>query len=220
MLIARAHVGVQVRRIGGQQYQYSSHTVCFIQNTQKIYNKLPLTPKDLNIILLKPASGQASDTRAINRSFKRQFRVRRPNIARWLHYLKHNYPDYRYIEIDDDVLESLPDDGSIYSDLPTRHVPGDAPNADATGPGEAAAAGPQASVDNNGVDTSAVVPDLRAEDAEFELLRQALTRANPLSVPTFNHAPVSELNNICILRMVFPDPLSQWAGRHQPSATR
>jgi ATP-dependent DNA helicase PIF1 len=207
MLIARAHVHVQVRQIRGQQYQYAGHTVCFMQNTQKIYNKLPLMPKDLNIILLKPASGQASDTRAINQSFERQFRVRRSNIARWLHYLKHNHPDYRNIEIDDDVLESLPDDGSIHGDLPTRHVPGDAPNANATGPAEAAAAGPQASVnadDNNGVDTSAVVPDLRPEHTEFERLRQALTRANPLSVPSFNQEPVSEFDNICILRMVFP----------------
>jgi hypothetical protein len=36
MLIARAHVHVQVRQIRGQQYQYSGHTVCFMQNTQKI----------------------------------------------------------------------------------------------------------------------------------------------------------------------------------------
>jgi ATP-dependent DNA helicase PIF1 len=131
-----------------------------------------------------------------------------PNIARWLHYLKHNHPDYRDIEIDDDVLGSLPDDGSIHGDLPARHVSGDAPNADATGPGEAgeaAAAGPEASVDaDDNDDTSAVVPDLQAEDAEFEQLRQALTRANPLSVLTFNQALVSELDNICILRMVFP----------------
>jgi hypothetical protein len=61
MLIARAHVHVQVRQIRGQQYQYSGHTVCFKQNTQKICNKLPLVLKDLNIIPLKPASGQASE---------------------------------------------------------------------------------------------------------------------------------------------------------------
>jgi uncharacterized protein DUF6570 len=159
----------------------------------------------INIILLKPASSQASDQRAINRSFERQFRVRRPNIARWLHYLKHNHPDYQDIEIDDNALESLPDDGSIHNDLPTRHVPGDAPNADASGPGEAAAPGPEASNadDNNGIDTSAVVPDLRAENDEFEQLRQALACANPLSVPSFNQTPVSELDNICILHMVF-----------------
>jgi hypothetical protein len=99
MLIAWAHVHVQVRQIRGQQYQYSGHTVCFMQNIQKLYNKLPLIPKDLDIILLKPASGQASDTAAINRSFERQFRVRRRNIARWLYYLKHFHPDYRDVEI-------------------------------------------------------------------------------------------------------------------------
>ena len=95
---------MQVRQVRGQQYQYSGHTVCYMQNTQKVYNKLPLVPKDLNILLLKPATGQASDTRAINRSFERQFRVRRLSIARWLHYLKHNYLDYRDIEIDNDAL--------------------------------------------------------------------------------------------------------------------
>ena len=158
-------------------------------------------PKDLNILLLKPAIGQASDIRAINRSFERQFRVRRPNIALWLHYLKHNHPDYRDIEIDNDALESLLDDGSIHGDLPTGHIPGNAPNADATG-----AARPEASInsdDNNGDDTS-VVPDLRPRGTEFDQLQQALTSANPFSLPSFNQAPISELDNICILRMAFP----------------
>jgi hypothetical protein len=150
MFIARAHVHVQVRQIRDQQYQYSGHTVCFMQNTQKLYNKLPLMSKDLDIILLKPASGQESDMAAINRSFERQFRVRRRNIARWLYYLKHYHPD------------------------------------------------------NNGVDTSAIVPDLRPENTGLEQLRQDLTRANPLSVPSFNRELISEFGSICVLRMVFP----------------
>ena len=53
-LIARVHVHLQVWQVKGQQYKYKSHIVNFMQNTPKVYNKLPLLPTDLNISCSKP----------------------------------------------------------------------------------------------------------------------------------------------------------------------
>jgi hypothetical protein len=45
MLIARAYVYIEVKRIRGLQYQYTRHTVCFINKSAKLYNALLLLPK-------------------------------------------------------------------------------------------------------------------------------------------------------------------------------
>jgi hypothetical protein len=49
MAIARLHTHVQVRQIRGQQYKYSGHTINFMQNTKKLYIKLPLLPSELDV---------------------------------------------------------------------------------------------------------------------------------------------------------------------------
>jgi hypothetical protein len=49
MLIARCHVHVEVQRYRGAQYKYAGHAVYFMQNTGKIYNKLPRLPQELEV---------------------------------------------------------------------------------------------------------------------------------------------------------------------------
>jgi uncharacterized protein DUF6570 len=49
MLIARCHVHVEVQRYRGAQYKYAGHTVYFMQNTGKIYEKLPRLPQELEV---------------------------------------------------------------------------------------------------------------------------------------------------------------------------
>lgn len=49
MLIARCHVHVEVQRYRGAQYKYAGHTVYFMKNTGKIYNKLPRLPQELEV---------------------------------------------------------------------------------------------------------------------------------------------------------------------------
>ena len=69
MLIARAHVHVQVYMIKDHQYKYSGHTVTFMQNTQKLYNKLPLLLEDLDILILKPATHSSEQDQLVNKQF-------------------------------------------------------------------------------------------------------------------------------------------------------
>ena len=51
-LIAQVHVHLQVWQIKGQQYKYKHHIVNFMQNTTKVYDKLPLLVTDLDVSCL------------------------------------------------------------------------------------------------------------------------------------------------------------------------
>jgi hypothetical protein len=55
-LIARVHVHVDVCLFRGQQYKYKGHVINFLRDVGRIYNQLPLLPKDLDIIILRPAN--------------------------------------------------------------------------------------------------------------------------------------------------------------------
>jgi ATP-dependent DNA helicase PIF1 len=225
MLIARAHVHVQVRQVKGQQFKYTGHTVIFMQNTSKIYDKLPLLASELDIILLKPASNMVGDTRAINEQFQRAFRVRRRCVQTWLDFLKENHPDYRYITIDREQLALLPEDDSIHESLPVNLT---LPEDPATTPGPTHVREDTLgleSAENN--DTTSMIPDLRPEITEFERLRRDLlgiplphpllptpppapsptllpSTPHQLSVATFRQTPISEFDKKCLLRMIFP----------------
>jgi hypothetical protein len=53
MLIARVHVFIEVRKVRGQQYHYRGHVVNFLRETGRVYDRLPLLPRDLEVILLR-----------------------------------------------------------------------------------------------------------------------------------------------------------------------
>jgi hypothetical protein len=48
MLIARVHLHLEAKRIRGLQYQYTGHTVCFMNST-KLYDTLPLLLRHLDL---------------------------------------------------------------------------------------------------------------------------------------------------------------------------
>jgi hypothetical protein len=56
MLIARIHVHIQVWQVKGQQYKYKGHVVNFMQNTSKLYTKLPLLTSQLDVGCLSSCS--------------------------------------------------------------------------------------------------------------------------------------------------------------------
>ena len=120
MLIARAHVHVQVRRTRGHQYKYSGHTVNFMQDTMRLYDRLPLLPANLDVVLLRPSSRNTAEGEQpfLEHQFERDFRVRRSAILIWLRFLRQNHPHYQNIAIDDEALNSLPEDGSVRQFIP------------------------------------------------------------------------------------------------------
>lgn len=112
MLIARAHVHMDFRRIKGCQYKYSGHVVNFMQNTAKIINRLPSLPKKLQVIILKPSSSSVNDS-VVHREFAKTFRVQRKNVEMWLEFLVDNHPDYKDVVIDEECLSQLPCDETV-----------------------------------------------------------------------------------------------------------
>jgi hypothetical protein len=59
MLIARVHVFIDIRQVRGQQFKYKGHVVNFLQNTGRIYNTLPLLPRVLDVVLIRPFNATA-----------------------------------------------------------------------------------------------------------------------------------------------------------------
>jgi hypothetical protein len=161
MLIARVHVFVEVRQVRGQQYKYSGHVVNFLRNTGKIYDKLPLLPPDLEMVLLRP-SNTASNPR-LNRQFVHDFKVRRDNIVRWLHFLRVHHPGYRTIEIEQANIDRLPLDGNVMDDIMIKEVEADIIPLDSTD-----------AEDEELPPETVAVPNLLASEEELGAIRQQL----------------------------------------------
>ena len=107
MIIARSHVQMLVHRYRGHQYHYSGHCVSFMQNNIKTVNMLPNLPSELDIVVLRPSDPVMENDPRYRSQFRADFRVRKGHVMTWLRYLKANHPDYRYITISLDRLDTL-----------------------------------------------------------------------------------------------------------------
>ena len=139
-------------------------------------------------------------------------RVRRKNVLDWLVFLQGNHCDYKNLEIDNDNLLALPEDGSITDQLPACEVdepffpnPNDIPNGQGL-----PNADPNELDDENQLPQTAVVPNLLPDQTEIERLQRVLTQAthpvdfNMLSVPSVADDPISEWDSKPVFRMAFP----------------
>ncbi|XP_015793934.1 uncharacterized protein LOC107370453 [Tetranychus urticae] len=109
MLIAKVHPVVRLYKIKGQQFAYSGHVVNFEQDITNLHTKLPVNPKDLRGIIIvnrDTPDGIAS------------FQVRSSKVREALCWLKRNHMYYHDIEIDDEQLSQLPENGNIMQLLP------------------------------------------------------------------------------------------------------
>ncbi|XP_044718718.1 PIF1-like helicase domain-containing protein [Hirsutella rhossiliensis] len=193
-LIARVHVHVNIMLVRGQQYKYRGHVVHFLREVGLVYNQLPLLPRELNTVLLRPAN--TSSHANLSRQFTRQFRVRRQAVMIWLDYLRHHHPGYRCIVIDEERLSQLPEDGNAVDAIPQSQV-----EAADVGPEEDQEAEPE-------LEDAAAVPDLLAKDTELDALRSVLApRAGQhgLRLPNIRHTPINEFNRShALLSLAFP----------------
>jgi len=60
MLIARVHTYMEIRQHRGQQYKDSGHLCSFLCNTGRIYDELLLLPRELNVLVLRPARSKTT----------------------------------------------------------------------------------------------------------------------------------------------------------------
>lgn len=61
ILIARVYIQVECFQIRGQQQSYRGYVVSFLKDVIQVYNKLPLMPTNLNVVVLKPADTNDTD---------------------------------------------------------------------------------------------------------------------------------------------------------------
>jgi hypothetical protein len=79
LLIARAHVLMNLRRVKECQYKYSRHVINFMQNTAKIVHRLSNLSTDLQMLVLKSVSFSTRNSNVFMQ-FREMFRVRRKNV--------------------------------------------------------------------------------------------------------------------------------------------
>lgn len=100
MLIARVYIQVEYFQIRGQQQSYYRHIVLFLKDVIQVYNKLLLMLADLNVVVLKPADTDDTDTADRNArqlQFSKEFIVRKDIVLKQLYFLKAYYLGYRDI---------------------------------------------------------------------------------------------------------------------------
>jgi hypothetical protein len=103
LLIARAHVLMNYRRMKNCQYKYFEHVVNFMQNTIKIIHRFLSLSFELQVLILKFASRSTKENDA-QRVFERTFRVRRKHVEIWLKFFIKHHSDYKTIELDSNRL--------------------------------------------------------------------------------------------------------------------
>ena len=106
---------IQVKRARGHQYFYKKHIISFSQNVTKIFNILPLFPKELDIIIIRFSNIKNNDR--IRYQFMKDTKIRKNYIKIQLDFLKENHPDYRYIIINEQRINILSINDNINSRL-------------------------------------------------------------------------------------------------------
>ncbi|KAF8641969.1 hypothetical protein AX14_009816, partial [Amanita brunnescens Koide BX004] len=110
MLIAPVHVLMQLWQVRGGQYKYTGHICNFLKDNAQFYNRVPLLPENVEIILMK-----RGDVDTANQSTYREFRVRRAAIQQWLLFLSNHHPTFQQqVQIDYAVLNQLPEDECVH----------------------------------------------------------------------------------------------------------
>ena len=142
-----------------------------------------------------------SDSR-YQRQFRADFRVRRCHVLTWLRYLKANHPDYRYITISPDRVDTLPTDGDISSSIVLLIDDGDI--------GEEAREPHQPVTDELPPPNSqSMVPNLNTTATEADLILNELagrsSQPHGLPAPSIRSTPIDEAaGKDRIFAMAFP----------------
>ncbi|CAG8734746.1 5060_t:CDS:1, partial [Gigaspora rosea] len=110
MLIAQIFPVVSIYYLRSGQYAYHGNVINFSQDVNEFVTQLPRHSSSLRILVVRHQSVRGQQ------SF-REFNVRRDKVGRALCWLKANNRYYKNIVIDENALQSLPEDGALDSQL-------------------------------------------------------------------------------------------------------
>ncbi|KAK3918042.1 Protein GrpE [Frankliniella fusca] len=203
-LIARVHPVVSVNKVRGGQYGYSGNIINFPQDVQGLASTLPHRLADLTSLITVRTQGAEGHV---------DFKVRAGRVRAALVWLKHHHRYYRDVEISEENLNELPDDGDAFLQVrgidehprpPPAAAAGAAPGAAAAPPGGGPAEGPQAEEVEAGVHVTCMpmVQPVHQDD-------QVAARVN---WPTIGQLAVNEFTTDGYITMAYPTLFPYMAG--------
>ncbi|CAB4030858.1 ATP-dependent DNA helicase PIF1, partial [Paramuricea clavata] len=220
MLVARALPIMRVYIKPGGQRGYSGHCVNLPQNVKELATSLPRYPKDLSVIIVK--------VKGKDNSF-RDVAVRREKVHNALLWLVQNNPHYAELEINEDALNSLPENG-IPADLMTVETENEIiSNDDAMSDLGPPTDNPSEDiVYNNSTDMNSFLPVGEQQEQEIEAVRNQLSANEPIPWPAIECEPLNEYQISHLATMAFPtlfpdgkgDPTNQSILRNVPLQER
>ena len=107
MLIAQIMPMMQTYILPYGQYGYKGHVICLPQDVQSVATALPRTGRSVGVVVIRRKGKSGGH---------RDFRVRRAVVLEALRWLIRNNHYYSNVTIDYDVVDALPEDGTL-SDL-------------------------------------------------------------------------------------------------------
>ncbi|CAB4002039.1 Hypothetical predicted protein [Paramuricea clavata] len=220
MLIARALPIMRVYIKPGGQRGYSGHCINLPQNVKELAMSLPRYPKDLDVIIVK-AKGRENTFRDVT--------VRKQKVHNALVWLINNNPHYSELLINEDALNSLPENG-VPPGLMTVETDDDIVSDDNCSPD----VGPPTDnpsediVYNDSTEMSSFLPVGEQQQTEIEAVRNQLSENEPMPWPSVENEPLNEYQISHLATMAFPtlfpdgkgDPTNQGLLRDVPLQER
>ena len=203
----------------GGQRGYSGHCINLPQNIKTLATSLPRYPKDLSMIIVK--------VKARNNTFK-GVTVRRQKVHDALLWLIRNNPQYSDIEIDEQALNILPNNG-VPSELLSLETDEDIISGDSEQDLGPPTDNPsEDTVYNESTDMSSFLPVGEQQEQELNAVRNQLSGDEPMSWPTVKDQPLNEYQTPYLATMAFPtlfpggkgDPTNQALTKDVPLAER
>ncbi|CAB3994683.1 ATP-dependent DNA helicase PIF1, partial [Paramuricea clavata] len=220
MLIARALPIMRVYIKPGGQRGYSGHCINLPQNVKELAISLPRYPKDLAIIIVKAKGGENTF---------RDVTVRKQKVHNALVWLINNNPHYSELLINEDALNSLPENG-VPPGLMTVETDDDIVSDDNCSPD----VGPPTDnpsediVYNDSTEMCSFLPVGEQQQQEIEAVRNQLSENESIPWPSVENEPLNEYQISHLATMAFPtlfpdgkgDPTNQGLLRDVPLQER
>ncbi|EIW69277.1 hypothetical protein TREMEDRAFT_62134 [Tremella mesenterica DSM 1558] len=153
------------------QTKYAGHTCLFAQDNTSLISRLPILPAQLDILIIKDKQAAHSNVEAFSRPPEFQF-----------------HPAYSEVEIDHEVLATLPEQGLVFDQLRSTSVDNTSPRTDIPDFGD---------VGGEDIILEAVIPNVGSALREVEETRTKLEEIEegiraPLTAPGVRPTPLYE----------------------------
>ncbi|CAB4020418.1 Hypothetical predicted protein, partial [Paramuricea clavata] len=183
MLIARALPIMRVYIKPGGQRGYSGHCIKLAQNVTELATSLPRYPKDLTVIIVK-VKGKDNTFRDVT--------VRKQKVHNALVWLINNNPHYSELTINEETLNSLPENG-VPPGLMTVETDDDIVSDDDCSPDVGPTDNPSEDiVYNDSPEMSSFLPFGEQQQQEIEAVRSQLSENEPMPWPSVENEPLNE----------------------------